>query len=65
MEIQYVEFEEKLIIVINNQRVEITPFRLKDEHGNIKFGINAPRGIGVDREEIYKSKQDRLNKGES
>lgn len=27
------------------------------EPGNIKIGIDAPRGVGVDREEIYKQKQ--------
>ncbi|MFJ1269969.1 carbon storage regulator [Legionella lytica] len=55
MELTNIEFEGKLIIVKDNQKIEISPFRAQD--GNIKLGITAPRGIGVDREEIFIRKQ--------
>ena len=59
MEIRTIEFEGKLVIIKNNQQIHITPF-LTLEHGNIKLGIDAPRGVGVDREEIYLRKQEQL-----
>lgn len=59
MEITTIEFEGKLVLNINNQKVCIIPF-LTQEHGNIKFGIDAPRGVGVDREEVHKRKQEKI-----
>lgn len=56
MEITTVEFEGKLIIVKNQQLIDISPFLTQDP-GNIKLGITAPRGVIVDREEIYILKQ--------
>lgn len=56
MEITAVEFEGKLIIIKNNQQIVISPFQTQ-EHGNIKLGITAPKGVGIDREEIYILKQ--------
>ena len=45
-------FEEPLIIRINDEDVRIIAFKTQ-EHGNIKFGVEAPRSINVHREEIY------------
>lgn len=56
MEITTVEFEANLVITVNNQKIVLTPF-LTQEHGNIKIGISAPKGIEVNREEIYIQKQ--------
>jgi len=52
MHIVSIPFEEPLIISINGQVVQIIAFKTQ-EHGNIKFGVNAPRSINVHREEIY------------
>lgn len=57
MDIRNIQFEEKLVLTINNQTIEITPFLIKEEPGNIKLGIDAPYGVAVNREEIYKRKQ--------
>lgn len=59
MDIVTIPFESKLILIKNNQKIQITVF-LTEEQGNVKIGIDAPRGIGVDREEIYIIKQNRL-----
>lgn len=59
MEITTVEFERQLVINIKNQKISIIPF-LTLEHGNIKFGIDAPRGLAVNREEVYKRKQENI-----
>ena len=45
----------------DNQKIQLTAF-LTEEQGNIKIGIDAPRGISVDREEIYIIKQNKLKK---
>ncbi|WP_133135472.1 carbon storage regulator [Legionella rowbothamii] len=56
MEITSVKFEDKIIISKSNQHIVLTPF-ITNEQGNIKFGITAPKGIVIDREEIYLLKQ--------
>lgn len=58
MEIINIPFEKPLTLVINGQHVDVTLFKTV-EHGNIKFGINAPRNLGVDREEIHQAKKAR------
>jgi carbon storage regulator len=52
MDIISLEFDEPLIINIQNTAVKIVAFRTQ-EHGNIKFGVEAPRTVHVHREEIY------------
>ena len=52
MNIVTVGFEEPLIITLNGEMVQLVAFKTQ-EHGNIKFGIEAPRTINVHREEIY------------
>lgn len=52
MNIVTVPFEEPLIITIDGNIVQIIAFKTQ-EHGNIKFGVEAPRSIAVHREEIY------------
>lgn len=52
MNIVTIPFEEPLIITIDGQIVQVIPFRTQ-EHGNIKFGVQAPKSIKVHREEIY------------
>lgn len=52
MDIVSLQFEEPLIININNSAVKILAFKTQ-EHGNIKFGVEAPRSINVHREEIF------------
>lgn len=54
MNILNIPFEEPLTILINGQKVQIIAFKTQ-EHGNIKFGIQAPRTVQVHREEIYQA----------
>ena len=57
MECHHIEFEHQLILIIGNQKIKITP-SVTPEIGTIKFGIDAPFGLSVNREEIYKRKQE-------
>ena len=60
MEIRTIEFESNLIITLeDNQKVVITPFKTP-EPGNFKIGIDAPRNIAINRQEIYLRKQKQL-----
>ncbi len=51
MDIVTINFEEKLVIDIRGQGVTLVAFQTL-EHGNIKFGIDAPRNLRVNREEV-------------
>jgi carbon storage regulator len=52
MDIINLQFEEPLIIRIADTVIKILAFKTQ-EHGNIKFGVDAPRSVNVHREEIY------------
>lgn len=52
MDIISLEFEEPLMVKIGNTTVKILAFKTP-EHGNIKFGVDAPRTINIHREEIF------------
>ncbi|KTD51002.1 MULTISPECIES: carbon storage regulator [Legionella] len=52
MDIISLQFEEPLIIRIGDTVVKILAFKTQ-EHGNIKFGVEAPRTINIHREEIF------------
>ena len=52
MNIVTTSFEEPIIITVNGEIVRLVAFKTQ-EHGNIKFGIQAPRSVNVHREEIY------------
>ncbi|KTD48196.1 carbon storage regulator CsrA [Legionella quinlivanii] len=54
MEIITLSFEEPLTVSINGEIVQIVAFKTP-EHGNIKFGVEAPRSIKVHREEIHQA----------
>ena len=52
MDIMHISFEEPLIILVGGEIVELIAFKTP-EHGNIKFGVQAPRSVNIHREEIY------------
>lgn len=52
MDILSIDFEKPLMIRIGDTTVKILAFKTA-EHGNIKFGVEAPRSINVHREEIF------------
>lgn len=52
MDITTISFEEPLIINVSGKVVKLVAFKTQ-EHGNIKFGVDAPRSVNVHREEIF------------
>jgi carbon storage regulator len=56
MEIVNIDFETSLTLDINGERILITPFKERDPNV-IKLGIDAPRSITVNREEVQQQLQ--------
>ncbi|WP_131783073.1 carbon storage regulator [Legionella gresilensis] len=56
MDIITVDFEETLVINVKNTNILLVAFKTL-EHGNIKFGVEAPRSVKIHREEIYQAIQ--------
>ena len=52
MDIITVNFEEPLMLSVDGETVRVVAFKTQ-EHGHIKFGVDAPRCIKVHREEVY------------
>jgi carbon storage regulator len=52
MDIISLHFEEPLMIHIGDTIIKILAFKTQ-EHGNVKFGVDAPRSVNVHREEIF------------
>jgi len=52
MDIINVAFEDPIMFQLNGEIIRLIAFKTP-EHGNIKFGVDAPRTIAVHREEIY------------
>ncbi len=60
MDIISLQFEEPLMICIAGTVVKILAFKTQD-NGNVKFGVDAPREIQVNREEILVKKKEFLS----
>ena len=56
MEIVNIDFETALTIEINGEKILVTPFKERDPNV-IKLGIDAPRSITVNREEVQQQLQ--------
>ena len=56
MELIDIEFEKNLIIHIGGKQISITPFK-STLPCTVSVGIEAPKDISVNREEIFKKKQ--------
>ena len=61
MEIVHTEFEKALKLNIHGHDVEVVLWKT-DERDNFKLGISAPRACSVDREEVYKQKNNGIQK---
>jgi carbon storage regulator len=52
MNIITIPFEEPFFLTVGGELIQVVAFKTP-EHGNIKFGVEAPRSVNVHREEIY------------
>ncbi len=64
MNIMTIPFEEPLTVYIKGELVQIIAFKTL-EHGNVKFGVQAPRSIEVHREEIYQAIKQKMQDNNS
>lgn len=60
MEIITTNFEKPYILNIEGKTVVLTFFKT-EEHGNVKIGVDAPRGLAINREEIFLQKKRSIN----
>lgn len=60
MEIISVDFENNMVLELNGVKISIHPFKESDPN-IIKLGVDAPKSILVNREEIHEAKK-RLGK---
>lgn len=63
MNIVTIPFEVPLTVCVNGELVQIVAFKTL-EHGNVKFGVQAPRSIEVHREEIYQAIKQKQQNGD-
>lgn len=61
MELMSLSFDETLILEVKGEKVKITLLQNKDNPDEYAFGIDAPRSVALNREEIYKKKKRRDN----
>lgn len=54
MDLYDVAYNESLIIELDNAKVKITLLPSKDCPGEYAFGIEAPKSIAINREEVYR-----------
>ena len=57
MDIHLTPFDKEFVIHKNGQKI-VLKFWQTDEECNIKIGVNAPRNMAVDREEIWLMKKE-------
>lgn len=58
MEIVTTDFEKPHVLKINGKTVVLTLYKTQ-EHGNVKIGVDAPRGLAINREEIFLQKKEK------
>ena len=56
MDLMSLEYNESFVIDLKGEKVRITLLKNKDNPDEYAFGIDAPRSIDVNREEIFKLK---------
>ena len=61
MELITLGIEESLVILKSNQKITITAYKSKIDHA-IDLGIDAPRSVTIDREEIRALKTQQAEK---
>ncbi|ARG97668.1 carbon storage regulator [Legionella micdadei] len=64
MNIVTIPFEVPLTVCVKGELVQIVAFKTL-EHGNVKFGVQAPRSIEVHREEIYQAIKQKRQSGDT
>jgi len=50
------QYNESMEFDLNGKKIKITLLKNKDNSDEFTFGIDAPRSVAINREEIYKRK---------
>lgn len=54
MDLYDIKYNESMILELNGIKVKITLLPSKDCPGEYAFGIEAPKSVAINREEIYR-----------
>ena len=67
MDIINLEFNDSIMFDVNNESVKLTLLRNKENQDEYALGVDAPRAVSINREEIYfrKNRSKQLNKKSS
>ncbi len=56
MELLSLNYNESVVIEVGGKKVKVTLLVNKDNPDEFAFGIDAPRSVAINREEIYRKK---------
>lgn len=67
MDIINLEFNDSIMFDVNNESIKLTLLRNKENQDEYALGVDAPRAVSINREEIYfrKNRSKQLNKKSS
>lgn len=57
MDLLSLDYNESIVIEMGDQKVKLTLLVNKENPDEYAFGIEAPRNIAINREEIYQKKR--------
>lgn len=64
MDLMSLEYDEAFEIDLRGQKIKVTLLKNKENPDEYAFGVDAPRSVAINREEIYqRKKKSRPSKG--
>ena len=57
MDLMSLQYDESFEIDLRGTKIKVTLLRNKENPDEYAFGVDAPRSVGINREEIYQRKK--------
>lgn len=65
MDLMSLEYDESFEIDLRGTKIKVTLLRNKENPDEYAFGVDAPRSVAINREEIYQRKKKAKSKPHS